>query len=106
MLAISVPLVLEYEDVLGRNPEDSPISQTAADDILDQICAAAERYDIHFLWRPLLRDPKDDHLLELAVASQARYIVPYNKKDFVEVDKFGVKVVAPREMLQELGELK
>ncbi len=106
LLAISVPLVLEYEDVLGRNPEDSPISQAAADDILDQICAAAERYDIHFLWRPLLRDPKDDHVLELAVAARAQYIVTYNKKDFVEVDKFGIKVVDPREMLQEIGELE
>ncbi len=104
-LAISVPLVLEYEDVLGRNPETSPISPVAADDILDQICAAAERYDIHFLWRPILRDPKDDHVLELAVTSQSQYIVTYNQKDFSEVARFGIKVVTPGEMLQELGEL-
>ncbi len=103
-LAISVPLVLEYEDVLGRG--GMPINPSAVDAILDQICTVAESYDIYFLWRPILRDPKDDHILELAVASQAQHIVTYNQKDFAEVGQFGISVVTPREMLQELGELR
>ena len=104
-LAISVPLVLEYEDVLGRDHGDFSIDSKVADAILDQICAVAEKYDIHFLWRPILRDPKDDHILELAVTSQATYIVTYNPKDFADVIRFGIRVISPREMLRQLGEL-
>ncbi len=46
-----------------------------------------------------MRDPKDDHVLELAIiASGSRYIVTYNKKDFVDLDKFNIKVVSAKEI--------
>jgi putative PIN family toxin of toxin-antitoxin system len=102
-LAISVPLILEYEDVLGRHIEELLVGPDAIDDILDQICAAGEKYEIHFLWRPILPDPKDDHLLELAVVSQAKHIVTYNLKDFAGVEAFGVHALTPGDMLRELG---
>ena len=104
-LAISVPLILEYEDVLGRHSQDLLVDSAALGDILDQICSAGERHEIHFLWRPILPDPKDDHLLELAVASQSKYIVTYNLKDFAGVDAFGIQVLTPGDMLRELGAL-
>ena len=44
-------------------------------------------------------------MLELAVTSQAEYIVTFNQKDFVEADRFGIEVVTSRTMLQALGEL-
>ena len=75
------------------------------EDLLDQLCNAGDQYEIHFLWRPLLPDPGDDHVLELAVASGSRFIVTYNTKDFRELGQFGIDVVTPREMLAQLGEL-
>lgn len=88
-----------------RQPEVSHLSYDKINDLIDQICNAGDKHNIYFLWRPYLRDPKDDHILELAIASGSRYIVTYNKKDFVSLDKFDIKVVNAKEMLQELGEL-
>jgi len=74
------------------------------DDILDYICAVAHRRRIHFLWRPFLKDPQDDHVLELAVESESDCIVTHNVRDFVGVEQFGVRVVTPQEFLRQIGE--
>ena len=58
---------------------------------------------IYFKWRPCLPDPKDDHVLECALASGAKYIVTHNLRDFEGVDVFGVSVVTPNEFLRILG---
>jgi predicted nucleic acid-binding protein len=57
---------------------------------------------IHFLWRPQLSDPKDDHVLELAVAAGGADIVTHNVKDFKGASSFGVRVIKPSEFLGEL----
>ncbi len=88
-----------------RDPEELHLSDEKITDLLDQLCKAGDKYNIYFLWRPFLNDPKDDHVLELAIASRSPYIVTYNKKDFIGLDKFDIKVVTAKEMLGELGEL-
>jgi len=79
---------------------------STAEDIrafLRYICSIAHRQQIFFLWRPWLTDPKDDMVLETAVASQSRFIVTYNIKDFKEVEKhFGIVPVRPGEFLHIL----
>ncbi len=62
---ISVALVLEYEDATKRLLGEVPITERAIDDILDYICEIAHEQKIYFLWRPFLRDPNDDMVLEL-----------------------------------------
>ena len=57
---------------------------------------------IHFIWRPQLRDPKDDHVLELAVAANCADIITFNVKDFIKAQLFGVRVLRPIELLEEL----
>ncbi|MEE8329879.1 MAG: PIN domain-containing protein [Thermodesulfovibrionia bacterium] len=57
---------------------------------------------MYFLWRPYLSDPKDDHILELAVASETKTIVTYNIKDFKEINKFGVRAITPKILLEEI----
>lgn len=52
-----------------------------------------------FLLRPFLRDPRDDFVIELAVASRADYIVTWNIGDFTEAVEYGMKVVRPNEFL-------
>jgi predicted nucleic acid-binding protein len=57
---------------------------------------------INFLWRPFLPDPKDDLVLEVAVAGQVDAIVTYNRKDFVGSDQFGIRIVSPKDFIKEV----
>jgi len=50
-----------------------------------------------------IKDPFDDHVLEVAVASESPYIVSYNKKDFKAAKSFGIEIVSPFEFLKTLG---
>ena len=51
-----------------------------------------------------MKDPFDDHLLELAIASQSSYIVTFNKRDFKNVEQYGIGVVTPGELFKILEE--
>lgn len=75
------------------------------DQYLDYICKAGNWNEVYFLWRPILKDPKDDMILELAVGSQSQYIVTYNKQDFQGVERFGIEVVTAKEFLGIIKEL-
>jgi predicted nucleic acid-binding protein len=97
---LSTPLVAEYEEVLLR---ETPHIEVA--DLIDYICSVANRHKIFYLWRPVLKDPDDDFILELAVKCDAM-IVTWNMKDFKKAALFGIKVVTPREFLQLIGELQ
>ena len=100
---LSVPLVLEYEDVAKRLGLVPNLSERDVDDVLDYLCSVAHRHTIFFLWRPFLKDPKDDMVLELAVEAQCDYIVTFNRKDFAGSEKFGITVLTPQEFLRKIG---
>lgn len=99
---LSTTLLFEYEEVLRRKQELLKLSDRAINDILDGICRHGECRKIHFLWRPQLPDPKDDHVLELAVAGNGTDIVTHNVRDFAVAATFGVRIVRPAELLGEL----
>ena len=99
---LSTTLLFEYEDVLKRNRELLGLSVKAIEDVLDGLCSRGEARKIYFLWRPQLPDPKDDHVLELAVAAGSVPIVTHNARDFHIARTFGVRVIKPAEMLKEL----
>jgi len=101
-LNVSVPLVLEYEDVLNRpefgfSPED-------VRDVVDYLCTIGNRHHIYFLWRPYLNDLKDDMVLELAVTAGCDYIVTFNERDFRGIEPFGLQVKRPNEFLRIIGD--
>jgi putative PIN family toxin of toxin-antitoxin system len=98
-LALSVPLVAEYEAVSKRQSRQIGLSHTDIDDILDFMCASADLREIYFLWRPILRDSNDDHVLELAVEANCSHIVTFNVRDFGPASTFGVQVVTPVQFL-------
>ena len=102
---LSVPVFLEYEDVCKRLLDQIALAERDVDDVLDYLCRHSEPVSIYFLWRPLLKDPKDDMLLELAVAANCDYIVTYNAKDFRGVEQFGIGLRTAKGLLQEIGEL-
>jgi putative PIN family toxin of toxin-antitoxin system len=102
---VSVPLVLEYEDVAKRLLKEIQLSESDIDDIIDYICEVANLRKVFYLWRPILKDPKDDMVLELAVAASCDFIVTFNQRDFQGAEKFGLQVIAPKEFLEIIGEL-
>jgi len=103
---VSVPLVLEYEDVLHRQRLQLGLSQEKVSALVDAICSLAKHHKIYFLWRPFLRDEKDNFVLEVAVAARCNYIITYNKKYFKGVEQqFGIQVLDAKAFLQKIGEL-
>ncbi len=103
-IAVSVPLVLEYEDAMGR--QRGALSTRDLDDMIDYICSVAQRQSIFYLWRPMLRDPKDDMVAEVAVAAGAGAVVTHNGRDFTGLGSFGIRVVTPQEFLKVIGGMK
>lgn len=104
-LHLSVALVLEYEAILMRYRQELGLTQDDVADVIDALCALSIAHEIHFQWRPALRDPDDEFVLELAVAARCDYIVTFNSRDFVGAERFGVRVVTPSEFLKVLGEM-
>jgi putative PIN family toxin of toxin-antitoxin system len=99
-IVISTALLFEYEEILRRNSRELRLSARQIESILDSLCAMGEHQAVYYLWRPFLPDPKDDHVLELAVAASTRYIVTHNIRDFKGVDAFGIRALTPGEMLE------
>ena len=98
---LSVSLLFEYEDVLKQNARKLGFTYGDIDAFLDNLCNLSILQTIHYLWRPFLPDPKDDHVLELAVASRVKNITTFNVRDFKGIEKFGIKIMSPKKLLEE-----
>lgn len=103
-ISVSVPLVLEYEAQLKKYLSPEFFSADDIDDFIDYICRIGHKPPVYFFQRPFLKDPFEDHVLELAVASHSRYIVTMNKMDFTDTGHYGIEIVSPGEFLDILGE--
>jgi putative PIN family toxin of toxin-antitoxin system len=98
-VALSVPLLAEYDDVCHRPESGIPIPPTAVDAVINRIAQISRQQAIHYLWRGVLPDPKDDMVLEVAVAAGATHIVTFNRKHLKQASEFGIAVVKPSEFL-------
>jgi predicted nucleic acid-binding protein len=100
-LCLSVSLYMKWKQVLTRAENLSP-GRTVEDtrNYLRYLAGQSHWQEIHFLWRPFLRDANDDLVLELAFAAGCRYLVTHNVKDFHGAEQLGVIVLSPREFLQ------
>jgi len=104
-MVANVALVLEYEATCSRAEHvlASGLSAHQVGLFLDAVVAMAEPVETHFLWRPLLRDPADELVLEAAVNGQAAAIVTFNHRDFGAVPtRFGVEVLSPGTALRRI----
>ena len=72
------------------------------DAIIGRIAQVAHKQEIYFLWRPILPDPEDDMVLEVAIASGATHIVTFNRKDFRLASQFGITVLPPADFIRLL----
>ena len=102
-LNVSVPLVLEYEEVAKRESRALGLTHAEVDDVLDYLCAVATHREIYFLWRPVLRDAADDMVLEVAVEAGCDVVVTHNVRDFAGAERFGVRALTPGEFLKRIG---
>lgn len=102
-IALSVALYTEWQDVLSR-PENLPSGMGPEDAraFLRYLASVAHLQDVYYLWRPFLRDPDDDMVLECAVASGSRYLVTHNLRDFRNITELGVEPLTPAEFLARL----
>lgn len=71
--------------------------------LVDSICSIAQHQEIFYLWRPIHRDPRDGMVLEVAVAAGCHAIVTFNRRDSCGADRFGLAILAPAELLLQLG---
>ena len=97
---VNVALMLEYEAICSRAAHRAAagLTQKEAGVFVDAIAALAEPVETHYLWRPQLRDPSDEMVLEAAVNGQARAIVTFNRRDFGTAPaKFGIDLLLQRE---------
>jgi putative PIN family toxin of toxin-antitoxin system len=105
MLA-SPALFLEYEDVLSR-PEQRRVHGISIRDIellLRDLARLIEPVEVHFRWRPQLRDANDEMVLEAAMNGRADGLVTHNRRDFISVSRsLGVRVFSPAEVLKEIS---
>ena len=98
-------LFTEYEDVLSRAElrESSVYTMDEVAEIMDAYYSRCLWKNIRYIWRPNLRDEGDNHLLDLAVSGNARYIITNNVRDLNSGDlKFSIKVVSPSDYLSEV----
>ena len=101
----SVPLFLEYEDVLTRAEFvlETERSREEYGAFLADIASVVRPIELHFLWRPQLSDPKDEMVLETAVNASADATVTFNQRDFRPVqDRFEVQVWTPQQALERM----
>ena len=102
MLA-SMALFAEYEAVLTR-PEQLRATQHSASSmrrLLDELAERVLPVNSWFLWRPQLRDPADEMVLEAAVNGRADALVSFNRRDFGEAPaRFGVVLATPGQFLR------
>ena len=103
-IELTVAMALEYEAVVMREEHLRAGELTAADalNVIDALAALATPIEIHFRWRPQLRDADDEMILEAAINANDRTIVTFNTRDFVgAAERFGVALASPREILEK-----
>jgi putative PIN family toxin of toxin-antitoxin system len=101
-LNLSTTLALEYETALKREMKNQNRPLSLAEETVDALITVANRTSIQCRYRPVLPDPSDDFVLELAVESGAAYVVTYNIRDFKGLEHYGISAIRPGEFLRIL----
>lgn len=103
-IALSVPVFLEYQDVLTRDKslQDFELQLNDVEKFLRFIAYIGKPFEIYFLLRPNLKDEKDNKIVELAVTSQSDYLITSNVRDFKNAElKFDqLKIITPSEFVK------
>src|ERR1700719_1142192 len=104
-LLVSVPLAMEYEATCteAEHRLAAGLSEREVEIFLDGVVAISEPVKTHFLWRPQLRNPGDEMVLEAAVNGRADAVVTFTLRDFGTVPaRFGIELMIPREAIRRM----
>lgn len=101
---LSLPLSLEYEEVVFRYSPELPHSEGYLRAYLAALATFAQATPIYFRWRPFLRDADDDMVLEAAIARGCQFIVTFNTRDFRGCESLGIQAITPGEFLSRLNQ--
>lgn len=104
---VSVPLIIEYEAVLTRPEHLEASGLTARDvsEVLDALVKVSIPVHLRFLWRPRLKDPADEMVLETAVNGAADRLVTFNLRHLgAATREFGIRAALPRDVWREIRE--
>ena len=100
---LTVALVCEYQAVC-RSPEQriaSGLTVAEIDTVIDALCLVGDEVVTRYQWRPQLRDPNDEMVLEAAINGRANALVTFNMRDFGTVpERFGIPMLLPIEALR------
>ncbi len=103
---IGEALFLEYEDVMSRAKlyQRSPLSKPERRQLLEALLSVCEWIQVYYGWRPNLPDEGDNHLIELAVAAGADWIVTNSVADFrrPELRLPQIGIIRPGEFIVEM----
>jgi predicted nucleic acid-binding protein len=104
-LLASVPLMIEYEAVLTRpaHLEAIGLGIREVNEILDAVARVCTPVPLRFLWRPRLKDPADEMVLETAVNGGADWLVTFDVRHLAEAARdFGIRVMRPPEAWKDV----
>lgn len=104
-VVVSNHLIHEYEEILKRNAAKLNLSFDDVDELLNAICARAEEWNLQEGWNPVLSDPDDEPLVQLAFESAARRIVTFNFRHLAPAASLQIELLKPREFLPIVGVL-
>ena len=99
-------MILEYEAVLKRQEHltAAGLTMEQVDTLIDVFAALLVPVAVQFFWRPLLRDPNDEMVLEAAVNGYATAILTFNTRHFERAaQRFGIEVLRPGDLLRRLN---
>ena len=98
-IALSTPLILEYDEVLKRKQILDKLKMTASqiEDVIDLLVMLANQHCIYYRLRPNLLDENDNMLVECAFVSSSQYLITSNIKDFTqgELQIYPFTVITP-----------
>lgn len=102
---LSVAMLIEYEAIcqLAEHRLAAELTSADVDMFLDGLTFLAEPVEVHYRWRPRLRDPGDEMVLEAAVNGRADAIVTFNRRDYgIAPETFGIEVLSPADALRRI----
>jgi putative PIN family toxin of toxin-antitoxin system len=94
---VSNHLVHEYEEILKAHAAELGLSLQDIDDVLNVLCAMAEEWSLGLEWKPILHDPDDEPMVQLAFESGAKRIVTHNLRHLAPARALGIEVLRPRD---------
>lgn len=104
-MLVSVPLALEFEAqcMMAEHRLAAGLNPSGVGVFVDRLISMAEPVPLFFRWRPQLRDPGDELVLEVAINGQADAIVTFNERALRPARaNFNIAVLRPGEVLRRL----